>query len=117
MKKQSIWQGMREEYDLKNLRIRKMEIGGSEGMPLISEFYGIKIYMYWDDHIPPHFHAEYGNSKVLIDIKNVVVLRGIFPTKQLKIILAWCELHKEELLSNWESAKNHGILKRIQPLQ
>ncbi len=30
-------------------------------MPLICEFFGIKIYMYWDEHVPPHFHAEYGN--------------------------------------------------------
>jgi hypothetical protein len=38
-------------------------------MPIISEFYGIKIMMFWNDHMPPHFHAEYGESKVLIDKK------------------------------------------------
>ena len=85
-------------------------------MPLVSEFFGIKIYMYWKDHSPQHFHAEFGQSQVLIDITNAVVLKGIFPGKQLKIVLAWCELHKEELMSNWESAKNHGTIEKIDPL-
>ena len=35
-------------------------------MPLVSEFYGIKIYMYWEDHSPPHFHAEYGDNQVIL---------------------------------------------------
>ncbi len=86
-------------------------------MPLVSEFFGIKIYMYWKDHSPPHFHAEYGEAEALIDIENAVVLRGMFPSRQLKIVLAWCELHKAELLSNWESAKNHGTIEKIEPLQ
>ena len=85
-------------------------------MPLVSEFFGIKIYMYWKDHSPPHFHAEFGESQVLIDITNAVVLKGIFPGKQLKIVLPRCELHKEELMSNWESAKNHGTIEKINPL-
>jgi hypothetical protein len=37
-----------------------------EHMPLISEFFGIKIYMYWDEHVPPHFHAQYANEDVLV---------------------------------------------------
>lgn len=86
-------------------------------MPLVSEFYGIKIYMYWEDHSPPHFHAEYGDNQVLIDIKDIVILRGLFPSKQLKIVLAWAELHRDELITNWESAKNHGTIEKIKPLQ
>lgn len=86
-------------------------------MPLVSEFFGIKIYMYWKDHSPPHFHAEYGESQVLVDIDNSVVIKGIFPGKQMKIVLAWCELHKEELMANWESAKNHGAIEKIEPLR
>ena len=86
-------------------------------MPLVSEFLGIKIYMYWNEHVPPHFHAEYGDNSILVDIKNTVVLKGAFPNKQLKLVLAWCELHKEELLKNWESSKIHGTIERIEPLQ
>ena len=48
-------------------------------MPIISEFYGIKIIMFWNDHMPPHFHAEYGDSKVLVEIKTGTVIRGVFP--------------------------------------
>ncbi|MCB1155853.1 MAG: DUF4160 domain-containing protein [Leptospiraceae bacterium] len=85
-------------------------------MPLISEFYGIKIYMYWDDHSPPHFHAEYGDFQALIDILQSVVIKGMIPNKQLKLILAWSELRKDELMENWESARVHGEIKKIDPL-
>lgn len=86
-------------------------------MPLVSEFYGIKIYMYWDDHSPPHFHAEYGDYKILVSILDSVVIKGAFPSKQLKLVLAWCELHEEELMKNWEIALEHNKIKRIDPLQ
>jgi hypothetical protein len=86
-------------------------------MPLVSEFFGIKIYMYWNEHVPPHFHAEYGDHSILVDIENSVILKGTFPGRQLKLVLAWCELHKDELLKNWKSAKNHGSIERIEPLQ
>lgn len=86
-------------------------------MPTISEFFGIKIYMYWDDHIPPHFHAEYTNTTALISITDAVVIKGLLPSKQLKLVLAWCELHEKELLINWNSAQNHGELHRINPLK
>ena len=85
-------------------------------MPLVSEFLGIKIYMYWKEHFPPHFHAEYGENKIIVDINEGTVLKGNFPFKQLKLVLAWCELHKEELLKNWESAQRHDDIIRIEPL-
>lgn len=44
-------------------------------MPLISEFYGISIYMYYEDHNPPHFHAIYNEHKALIDIQNGCVFK------------------------------------------
>ena len=85
-------------------------------MPVISEFYGIKIFMFWNDHIPPHFHAEYGDKKVLVDIVNGAVIKGVFPFKQLKLVLAWCEIHREELLRNWENAKQQLEINKIKPL-
>jgi hypothetical protein len=85
-------------------------------VPIISEFYGIKILMYWNDHLPPHFHAEYGENKILVDINNGVVIKGIFPLKQLKLVLAWCEIHKDELLENWEKGKEHLEFNKINPL-
>ena len=85
-------------------------------MPIISEFYGIRIFMFWNDHMPPHFHAEYGDKKVLVDIVNGTVIKGVFPFKQLKLVLAWCEIHREELLRNWENAKQQLEINKIKPL-
>lgn len=85
-------------------------------MPLVCEFFSIKIYMYWDDHTPPHFHAQYGNDKALVSINDAVVIKGSLPSRQLKLVLAWCELHEKELFANWDSAKQHGEIQRISPL-
>ncbi len=85
-------------------------------MPEISLFYGIRITMYYDDHNPPHFHAEYNNHKALIDIVNIQVNKGSLPSKQLKIVLAWCAIHQDELMQNWELAKDDKPLNRINPL-
>ena len=86
-------------------------------MPTISEFFGIKILMYWDEHNPPHFHAEYGDFKAIISIKDAVVIKGALPSKQLKLVLAWCEIHHQELMNNWESAKINGKISKIDPLK
>ena len=86
-------------------------------MPLISEFFGIKIYMYWDDHFPPHFHAEYSGYKALVSIVDAAVIKGILPSKQLKLVIAWCELRRDELMENWEIAKSHDELHDIDPIR
>ena len=74
-------------------------------MPLVCEFNGIKIYMYWNDHMPPHFHADYGSNHILVNIRDMVVLQGVFPFRQLKLVLAWGELHEAELMANWNRAE------------
>ena len=98
----------------------KMRYTGSDGreraMPEISLFCGIRVTMFYSDHNPPHFHAEYGNYKALIDIQNSCVLRGALPGRQLKLILAWCELHKDELMQNWELARDAKPLNHVAPL-
>ena len=86
-------------------------------MPLVSEFFGIKIYMYWAEHYPMHFHAEYGNSKAIVSIEQVAVIKGAIPAKQLKLVLAWCEIHKDELIKNWNSAQGNGEITKIDPLK
>lgn len=85
-------------------------------MPEISLFYGIRIMMFYSDHNPPHFHAEYAGYKALIDILNGCVMSGSLPGKQLKLVLAWCEIHKDELMQNWELSKDAKPLNRINPL-
>ena len=86
-------------------------------MPIVSEFFGIKIYMYWQEHNPPHFHAEYSGLQAVIDINNSVIIKGALPLKQLKLVLAWCELHKTELIDNWKAAEEHQQIIKIEPLK
>ena len=90
--------------------------GGVETVPEISLFGGIRITMYYTDHNPPHFHAEYADHKALIDIQGGYVIRGALPARQLKFVLAWCEMHKDELMQNWELAKNDEAMRKIAPL-
>lgn len=72
--------------------------------------------MYYSDHNPPHFHVEYAGNKAMIDIVNGTVIKGKLPNKQIKLVLAWCEIHKDELMQNWELSKQNLPLNRINPL-
>ena len=86
-------------------------------MPEISLFAGIRITMYYDDHNPPHFHAEYAGFKALIDIQNGYVIGGALPNRQLKYVLAWSDMHQDELMQNWELARDSKELLAIAPLR
>ena len=85
-------------------------------MPEIALFRGIRITMYYEDHNPPHFHAEYGGHKCLVDIQRGCVIKGALPSRQLKLVLAWAEIYRDELMQNWELAKNSQKLIRIAPI-
>lgn len=85
-------------------------------MPQISLFYGIIIMMNFKDHTPAHFHAWYGDYKVIIDIHNGIV-KGEMPGRALKMIFEWLDLHKEELLTNWYKAQQGIPLHNIEPLK
>ncbi|OKZ74839.1 MAG: hypothetical protein BHW00_03665 [Clostridium sp. 26_22] len=84
-------------------------------MPTISMFYGIIIRMYYDDHNPPHFHAFYGDYKAIFNFEGELV-EGNLPKTKIKLITAWTLIHKDELLANWELAKNSEKLYDINPL-
>jgi hypothetical protein len=85
-------------------------------MPQISRFFGIIILMYYDDHNPPHFHARYGSQECLIRISDLSVLEGSLPSRALKMVIEWAELHQIELIENWERAKALQALDNIAPL-
>ena len=85
-------------------------------MPEISRFLGIIISMYYDEHNPPHFHAEYGEYEIIINIESGNI-KGEFPKKELRAVLDWYDLHKEELLQDWQLAVNRKPLNKIKPLQ
>lgn len=86
-------------------------------MPTISMFRGIKVYINWRDHMPPHIHASYGGKEVLVSINELEVLEGSIPPKQLKMLLGWAAFHQEELKENWELARENQDLFSIEPLK
>lgn len=86
-------------------------------MPTICMFRGIKIYINWKDHQPPHFHATYGGQEVIVSIRDLEVLEGNIPSKQLKMLLGWAALRQDELLENWELAERKQELFNIEPLK
>ena len=88
-------------------------------MPTISMFYGIIIRMYFapGEHDPPHFHVYYSEYKATVDIRTCDILVGNLPQKQIKLVLAWAELHQEELHANWKLVMNGEQPFPIKPLQ
>lgn len=85
-------------------------------MPEICRFYGIVIKMYFDDHNPPHFHAEYAGDEALIDVNTLAVFSGQLPARAQALVSEWATLHREELLSDWQKAKSLEPLEKIEPL-
>jgi len=81
-------------------------------MPEISRFEGIIITMYFNEHNPPHFHAIYNGIEAQFDLNEGAFSKGALPSKQARLVLAWYELHKDELLHLWNSKE----FKKIKPL-
>jgi len=86
-------------------------------MPEISRFLGIIVAMFYNDHVPPHFHARYGEHKVEIAIESLAILAGSFPPRALGLLMEWAAAHRVELMEDWELARQHAQLKRIAPLE
>jgi hypothetical protein len=86
-------------------------------MPEISRFFGIIIKMFFDDHNPPHFHAEYGGDLALIDIRTLSVFSGRLPPRVTGLVIEWATLHQQELLANWDRARAREELQKIAPLE
>ncbi len=88
-------------------------------MPTISMFYGIIIRMYYapGEHPPPHFHIYYGEYKATVDIQTCEITQGQLPKKQSRLVMAWAELHQEELIANWRLLMNGEKPFNIEPLK
>lgn len=86
-------------------------------MPRISVFYGIVIWMYYDDHNPPHFHARYGEYEVTVAITTLSVLNGWLPARALRLVGEWAGAHAAELVDDWERARAGQPLVPIDPLR
>ncbi|MGM0444296.1 MAG: DUF4160 domain-containing protein [Fibrobacterota bacterium] len=89
-------------------------------MPAISLFYGIVIYMYAFDnrkHHSPYIHAEYSGEVAVFSIESGEILDGSIPTKKSKLVQAWIEIHREDLLADWNIAIEGGEIFKIDPLR
>lgn len=85
-------------------------------MPEISRFLGIVIYMYFNKHNPPHFHAEYIEYRASINIANFGLIEGKLPAKVMSLVVEWAQDHQDELFENWNSIKDSGQFHKIKPL-
>ena len=86
-------------------------------MPEISRFYGIIIQMFYNEHLPPHFHATYGEFRAQISINNPQIINGDLPRRGLNLVLDWAEIHKDELLQLWELAQQEKELFKVEPIK
>jgi len=85
-------------------------------MPEISRFYGIRVTMNYDEHLPPHFHASYGSEEAQILIATGQILRGSLPGRAATLVREWTLLHESELEEDWKLREEMKPLKRIDPL-
>lgn len=85
-------------------------------MPEICRFLGITIYLYYKDHPPAHFHAEYGEYTITVEIETGIV-SGRFPRRALNLVLEWYAARQGELRENWALAQQRRPLKKIAPLE
>lgn len=85
-------------------------------MPTISAFYGILIRMFYNDHVPPHFHARYGEFEATLDIDTLEILEGKLPQRALSLVREWAMIHRGELFSNWRRCRDKAAPAKIEPL-
>ncbi len=85
-------------------------------MPEVSRFYGIIVRIFYDDHNPPHFHADYGEHEVLLNINTLAILGGNLPARALGMVTECASLHQPELRVAWERASWLQPPGKIEPL-
>ena len=89
-------------------------------MPVISMFYGIIIAMYFLDnkkHKLPHIHVKFQDDEAVISIPDGQILEGQIPNNKMRLVLAWIEIHKDELMADWDLASKGENPYKIEPLK
>ena len=89
-------------------------------MPVISMFYGVIVMMYYFDnrrHHDPHIHIKYGDEEAVVSIPNGEIIEGAIRASKMKLVQAWIEIHREDLMADWELAINGQEVFKIQPLR
>ena len=85
-------------------------------MPTISEFYGLIIRMYWNDHVPAHFHAIYAEHEAQYNITTLEIIRGKLPRRAHALVLEWATLNRSALMEDWQLCMSRQTPKKISPL-
>ncbi len=89
-------------------------------MPVVSAFYGLIVYLYYKDnkkHHKPHIHVWYQDNEAVLSVPEGEILEGFIPPNKMKLVLAWIEIHKEELLADWKLAAEGQQIFKIDPLK
>lgn len=89
-------------------------------MPVVSMFYGIVVSIYYHDnrrHHRPHIHAKYQGEEAVFGIPDGELLEGGLPAGKMRMVLAWIEIHRDELMADWDLAVNGMQPFRIEPLR
>ncbi|MDP2645190.1 MAG: DUF4160 domain-containing protein [Desulfobacterales bacterium] len=86
-------------------------------MPIISSFFGIIIRMYYDEHNPPHIHAEYQGNKALFDFRGNILKGDLKSRTALRLVREWIDLRYDEINEAWNLARKGEEIKKIPPLE
>jgi hypothetical protein len=86
-------------------------------MPQVSSFFGIAIYLYYDDHPDAHFHAIYGSDEAQIRIADLSLMAGTLPPRAMGLVIEWASTHQHALVEDWDLAARHLPLRKIAPLK
>jgi hypothetical protein len=89
-------------------------------MAIIAMFYGIIVSMYYLNnkrHHSPHIHVKYQEQDVVLSIPDGEVLEGSLKPNKMKLVQAWIEIHKDELMADWELACKGETIFTIDPLK
>jgi hypothetical protein len=85
-------------------------------MPKVSEFFGILIYFYYNDHPPPHFHARYAGVDAVFDIESLRLIQGSAQPRVRGLVVEWASRHQDDLRRAWHQARAGGPIDPIPPL-
>jgi hypothetical protein len=86
-------------------------------MPTISQFYGITIQMFYDDHAPPHFHASYGEDEIIVSLSPIAIMKGKVPNRVRSMVFEWAALHQQDLMDNWMQCQSGESPQKLEPLE
>lgn len=86
-------------------------------MPIISAFFGIVIRIHYDDHNPPHLHAEYQGSRCMFDFSGNILNGSLRSKTATRLVREWIDLHNEELEADWQLARQGRAVNKISPLE